>query len=247
MESIRVRQILAETGAILEGHFVGTNGNHLSVYVAKDRATRLTSVASELCAGIAEQFANTDIDAVVAPAVGGIALSQWTAHHLTRLRPDRPEVLALYTEHEDVVLRERRRGGDPFAVTVSLSEVTEVKEGEQVILRRPKFVLKRGFDADVLGKCVLEVEDVLTTGGSAAHTANAIIKAGGSLSGLGVLVNGGNVTTTDIHQSLPRLEALMVVDRQIFTEADCAKHGLCAQGVPVNTEFGHGEAFLAQQ
>ena len=60
-------------------------------------------------------------------------------------------------------------------------------------------------------------------------------------------MNGGNVTTIDIHQSLSRLEALMVVDRQIFTEADCAKHGLCAQGVPVNTEFGHGEAFLAQQ
>ena len=242
MTSERARELLAKPGAIIEGHFVGTNGNHLSVYVAKDRATRLTSISSQLCKGIAELFASDDIDAVVAPAAGGIALSQWTAYHLTLFRQDRPEVLALYSEHDDIVVFERKKGEPPITFNSNLAPLAE---GEQIILRRPRFVLKRGFDVDISGKCVLELEDVLTTGGSAAKTADAIRSAGGILVGLAVLANGGNVTPETCH--VERLEALMSVKRQVFTEEECADHGLCARGVPINTNFGHGKAFLARK
>lgn len=244
----RILNRLEKTGAIIQGHFVGTNGKHLSLYVAKDRATRLTSVASMLCLGIARMFKEEDIDAVVAPAVGGIALSQWTARHLSRLRPDRPEVVSLYSEHEDVVLCERQKGSAPSLISVSLgfgNTSRILREGERVILRRPAFVLNRGFASDVRGKRVLEVEDILTTGGSAARTASAIVDAGGNLVGLGVLVNGGGVTAQDV--GVDRLEALVNIERQIFTEEDCADHGLCARGVPLNTDFGHGAEFLARK
>lgn len=249
MDETRVKELLAGAGAIIEGHFVGTSGNHLSVYVAKDRATRLTSIASELCQGIAEQFASADVDAVVAPAVGGIALSQWTAHHLTMLRPDRQEVVSLYSEHDDEVLRERKKDDEPFAIALSLGmeNTVEIQEGEKVILRKSGFVLGRGFAKDVHGVNVLEIEDILTTGGSAAETAKAITLSGGNIVGLGVLVNGGSVTPQMC--GVGRLVALMDVDRQIFTEKDCAEleHGLCARGVPINTDFGHGKAFLARK
>jgi orotate phosphoribosyltransferase len=247
----RTKELLAKAGAILEGHFVGTSGKHLSVYVAKDRATRLTSIASELCEGIAELFAGDDIDVVVSPAVGGIALSQWTANHLTRLRPDRPEVLALYSEHGERFIMEASKS----EIHIDLPEGTFDRENdddritlllkEQLIVKKPAFVLKRGFSDDVRGKRVLEVEDILTTGGSARGTRDAIIQAEGILVGLAVLANGGKVTSADC--GVDRLEALMEVERQIFTEEECAAHGLCAKGVPINTDFGHGKQFLEKK
>ncbi len=243
MDQVRARQLLAQAGAVIEGHFVGTSGNHLSMYVAKDRATRLTSVVSELCAGIAEAFAADDVEAVVAPAVGGIALSQWIAHHLTRLRPDRPEVLALYTEHDDLVLEEGK--GDGIKIELPSGGCTAFPKGAKIILRRPRFVLKRGFDRDVCGLRVLAAEDTLTTGGSAASTVQAIVEAGGIIVGLGALANGGKVTAEMV--GVPRLEALVEIERLMYTEAECLDHGLCRSGVLVNTNFGHGAAFLARQ
>lgn len=247
MHAERIRELLAKPGAIIEGHFVGTNGNHLSVYVAKDKGTRLTSVASEVCFYLADTFVNDDIDAVVAPAVGGLPLSQWTAYHLSRRRPDRPEVLALYSEHEDIELVNAEKKAVEILLrdmNTARDNIVSLQPGEKIYRRTTRFVLKRGFDIDVNGKRVLEVEDILTTGGSAKKTAEAIERAGGNLVGLGVLANGGNVTATDC--GVKRLEALMTVERLIYTEVDCIKGGLCAMGVPINTTFGHGKAFLAR-
>ncbi len=241
----RTKQLLAESGAMEEGHFVGTSGVHFSLYIRKDRATRLTRVASELCAGIAERFVGYDVDVVVAPAIGAIPLSHWTAHHLTRLRPDYPEVLALYTEYDDEVLWERRVGDEEIFIPVDHDTVVSILEGEKLIRRRPRFMLKRGFAHDVRGRRVLAVEDILTTGGSARGTARAITDAGGILVGVAALVNGGGITAATI--GVDRLEALVNIERQIFTEEECAHHGLCAQGVPINVDVGHGAAFLARK
>ena len=238
MNSERVRGLLISTGAIIEGHFVGASGNHMSVYVAKDRATRFSSVASKLCAGIAEMFAGYDIDVVVAPAVGGVALSQWTAHHLTRVRSDRPEVLALYSEHKEVALYEYKESismiGRPY-----LENPEPIKMGDKLILRRADFELKRGFDKDINGKRALVMEDVLTTGGSAAKTAEAIRSAGGFVVGLGAIANGGNVGALSC--GVPMLKSLVDINRGVFTEEECLAFGPCAKGVPINTDFGHGK------
>lgn len=244
----KARELLAKSGAIIEGHFVGTSGKHLSVYVAKDRATRKTSITSQLCEGIAERFRGEDIDVVVAPAKGGIALAQWTAYYLTRFYPDRPEVLALYSERQEEFIMEAQFSD----IVIELPEGSYDRENEEdiitlqpkesLIIRKPGFELKRGFGNDVKGKRVLEVEDILTTGGSAKRTKEAIEAAGGIIVGIGVLANGGGITMMDLN--VPRLEALITVERQIFTEEECADHGLCAQNVPINTEFGHGKEFL---
>lgn len=240
----RAKELLTATGAIIEGHFVGTSGNHLSVYVAKDRATRLPSVASELCAGIAEMFAALDVDAVVSPAVGAIALSQWTAHHLSRLCHDRPEVFALYSEHEEIVLYDHK---DAATLTIypDFANHDTLQKNDKLILRRSDFVLERGFKNDVKAKRVLVAEDIITTGYSAAKTINAVASAGGIVVGLGVLVNGGNITAGMCN--VPILMSLVDIKREVFTEEECAKYGLCARDVSVNTEFGHGKEFLARK
>lgn len=248
MNSSRARKLLTECGAIIEGHFVGTSRKHLSVYVAKDMATKLTSLASELCKGIADMFFQEErIDAVVAPAVGGVALSQWTAHSFTYFvyPPRLPEVLALYAEHEEELIGQCDKGQIYFSYS---SEVRQggftLTKGQSLVIKKPTFVLKRGFNVDVQGKKVLVVEDILTTGGSAKNTIDAVHAAGGSVVGLGVLANGGGVTAADV--GVEKLKALIEVERRVFTEEDCARKGMCAEMIPINTEFGHGAEFLAR-
>jgi len=245
MSEERARQLLKNAGAVLTGHFVGNSGKHFSVYVAKDRATQRTSVISELCASAAELFEGDNVEVVVSPAVGGIALAQWTAYHLTCLHPDRLEVLALYVEHDEEVIIKCGLDGESNAFEVPSQGVFDLLPGEKLVVVKPGFVLKRGFAADVKGKRILVAEDILTTGGSAARTVEAVKNAGGIVVGCAVLANGGKVTATDI--GVPRLEALVTVERQLFTKEECADHGLCAQDVPVNTDFGHGAEFLAQR
>ena len=243
MQQEHTKELLESAGAIIEGHFVGTSGKHLSLYVAKDRATRLTTIASELCLSLAYHYVRRGIEVVVAPAAGGIALAQWTAYHLTLLQPDLPEVIATYSEHDDTVICQYDPNGSNV-IPFSKHKLMKLNPGDQVILRKPGFVLKRGFAEDVAGKRVLEIEDVLTTGHSAGLTAKAIVEAGGLLIGLGALAKSEDVVAETV--GVPELHALMSVKREIFTEEQCATRGLCARGVPINTRYGHGKDFLTR-
>ncbi len=246
MNSPRAKQLLEQCGAVIEGHFVGTSSKHLSVYVAKDMATKRPGIASELCKEIAKMFYEDDIHAVVAPAVGGVALSQWTAHSLTHnLHPSKwSEVLALYAEHEEILLATCEVASMGFQLPAFLGAIwADLHLGDKLIIRKPAFVLKRGFKVDVQGKRVLVVEDVLTTGGSAKHTVDAVRAAGGIVVGVGTLAKSKGIKPADV--GVEKLKALMEVKRREYTEKTCAVTGMCAEMVPINTEFGHGAEFLA--
>jgi len=91
-----VVKILKEAGAILEGHFIGVSGRHLSLYVNKDAWLPRTDLVSKVCKMLAEKNKDTAIDIVVGPAVGGIPLSQWTAHHLSEIVGK--NILSVFTE-----------------------------------------------------------------------------------------------------------------------------------------------------
>lgn len=96
----RVIEILTEVGAILPNdHFVGTSGRHLEAYVNKDALFPHTKYSSEIGEHFAKAHADADIDVVAAPALGGIILSQWTAHHLSTLTGK--EILGVYAEKKD--------------------------------------------------------------------------------------------------------------------------------------------------
>src|SRR4030043_1133841 len=84
----------------------------------------------------AEKFRNAEIDTVVAPAVGGTILSQWTAYHLSLLK--KKEIFSAYTEKDKGTL-------------------ASASESEQVF--------RRGYDKYVRGKNVLVLEDLTATGG----------------------------------------------------------------------------------
>lgn len=81
---------------IFDSHIIYTSGKHGNAYVNKDALYPHTELTSLLCQQIALHFQNSKIDAVLAPALGGIILSQWTAHHLSQLTGR--EVLGVYAE-----------------------------------------------------------------------------------------------------------------------------------------------------
>jgi len=94
-----VLEDLRRVGALVtDGHFVYTSGRHGGVYINKDALYPHTEKTSELCREMARPFEGEEVDFVVAPALGGIVLSQWIAYHLSQLKGR--EILAVYAEKE---------------------------------------------------------------------------------------------------------------------------------------------------
>lgn len=92
--------IIENMGAFLrDDHFVYSSGKHGEVYINKNSLVLRADIVSDICEEFAKFFANEEIDVVVGPAIGGIALAQWTAFHLSRLQGR--EVLALFAEKDD--------------------------------------------------------------------------------------------------------------------------------------------------
>jgi len=107
MNMKEVMQVLTELGAVIaDSHIVYTSGKHGTAYVNKDAVYPHTSQTSQLCCAIAEQFVDDNVEVVIAPAIGGVILSQWTAHHLTNLTGR--EVLGVYAE--------KAEDGDAFII-----------------------------------------------------------------------------------------------------------------------------------
>ncbi|MBU1323531.1 phosphoribosyltransferase [Patescibacteria group bacterium] len=107
----KVVDILKKIGAVItDDHFVYTSGKHGSVYINKDALYPHTAETSEVCRLMAEMFKDKEIEAVVGPALGGIILSQWVAHHLSQMKGK--EVLGVYTEKDATENQILRRGYD---------------------------------------------------------------------------------------------------------------------------------------
>jgi orotate phosphoribosyltransferase len=192
MTEQEVLNLLGKVGAVItDSHIVYTSGKHGTAYVNKDAVYPHTRETSRLCLEIAREFVDSDIQVVIAPAIGGVILSQWVAHHLSELTgsplPGGRDVLGVYAEKSD-------DGGT--------------------------FIIKRGYDKLIAGKNVLVVEDVLTTGGSAKKVVEAVRAIGGNVIGLGVLCNRGGITPQDV-ADVPELFALVNVKLDAYDEVDC--------------------------
>ncbi len=103
-------------------------------------------------------------------------------------------------------------------------------------------VFRRGYGDVVPGRRVVVVDDVMTTGGSAREVIEAVRALGGTVAGLSVLINRGNVQPEDVG-TVP-IFALLDLDFESWDQPDCP---LCQAGVPINTTVGKGRAFLERQ
>ena len=105
------------------------------------------------------------------------------------------------------------------------------------------FIIKRGYDKVIAGKRTLIVEDLTTTGGSIKKVVEAVRAAGAEIVGACAICNRGDVSKEDVGNP-PRFEALVNIELEQWAEGECE---LCARGIPVNTEVGHGRDFLARK
>ncbi len=106
-----ILDILKQTQAVItDSHIVYTSGKHGSVYINKDAIYPHTKFSSEIGRMFAEKVKGLDIDAVLAPALGGIVLSQWTASHLSDM--EQKEILGVYTEKDAESNQVLKRGYD---------------------------------------------------------------------------------------------------------------------------------------
>lgn len=187
-----VVKILKKLGAIItDSHIVFTSGRHGSVYLNKDALYPHTKETSMVGKMFAEKFKNKDIDVVVAPAVGGTILTQWTAYFLSKLK--KKEVLSAYTEKDK-------------GTTASAAESDQL--------------FRRGYDKYIKGKNVLVLEDLTTTGLSVKKTVQAVKNAGGKVVAVCVMVNRDpkNVNSNFIGAPFSSLD---VFPAQSFAENEC--------------------------
>lgn len=75
-------KLLEESGAVLKGHFKLTSGRHSDTYFEKFRVLEQPEVLSALCAEIADQYRDQQIDLVAGPTTGGIIIAFEVARQL---------------------------------------------------------------------------------------------------------------------------------------------------------------------
>ncbi|HWP44862.1 MAG TPA: orotate phosphoribosyltransferase [Blastocatellia bacterium] len=92
--------LFQQTGALLEGHFQLTSGLHSPSYLQCALVLQHPPHAEAIGRALASRFAGERIEAVAAPAIGGIIVAHETARSLG--------VRALFTERENGVMTLRR-------------------------------------------------------------------------------------------------------------------------------------------
>ncbi len=110
MEEKKILEMLSNVGAVItDSHIVYTSGKHGPAYVNKDAIYPHTVKTSLLGRLLADHFEYGGTDVVIAPVVGGVILSQWTAFHLTNLTGR--EVLSVYADKATTM-----NGKDTFVI-----------------------------------------------------------------------------------------------------------------------------------
>lgn len=82
MTQDEVLDIYRTTGALLSGHFLLSSGLHSDRYLQSALVLQQPDIATRLCAALAVSFKDERIEAVIAPALGGVFVSHETARAL---------------------------------------------------------------------------------------------------------------------------------------------------------------------
>ena len=83
MQSHILLNLLRETGAILEGHFLLTSGRHSNVYIEKFRILENPDSLDLVCQNMAEIVQGEEVDIVLGAAIGGILISAGVGRYLS--------------------------------------------------------------------------------------------------------------------------------------------------------------------
>lgn len=145
----RVKDLLAETGAVLEGHFRLSSGLHSPHYVQCARLLELPGHADELGRLLAEKILPWKPDRIVAPALGGVVIGYTVAAALG--------IPMVFTERKDGAMTLRRGFG--------------IRPGERVVIVEDvvttgKSTLETASAVESLGGAVVGFASILNRSGS---------------------------------------------------------------------------------
>lgn len=115
------------------------------------------------------------------------------------------------------------------------------KTGEKNPDKTDKFGLTRGYDEYVYGKNIAILEDIMNSGITVKNVLDCLENSYGNVIVVGAICNRGGVKAEDISGGI-KLINLSALNLNKYKAHECP---LCAAGVPINTTFGHGKAFLA--
>lgn len=107
-----VIDILKESGALLEGHFLLSSGRHSDRYIQCAKLMQYPDKAEEVLKIVADKVRDLDFDVIVGPAMGGIIVAYELARQIGKP--------ALFTERENGVMTLRRG--------------FEIKKGQKVLI-----------------------------------------------------------------------------------------------------------------
>ena len=68
--------LFRKTGALLDGHFVLRSGLHSRQFFQCALLLQHTDIAADVCGRLADKLQNSECDAVISPALGGIIVGQ---------------------------------------------------------------------------------------------------------------------------------------------------------------------------
>jgi orotate phosphoribosyltransferase len=169
--------MLKKSGAVItNSHIVYTSGRHGSIYINKDALYPHTAFSSRVGELFAQIYKDTDIDVVAAPALGGIILSQWTAHHLSKIK--NKEILAVYTEKTPDNDQIFKRGYDSYVKNKNVLVLEDLATTGGSIKKVVNNVMKAG--GKVAAACVMvnrDPENVTSQTINAPFDSLAVIKA----------------------------------------------------------------------
>ncbi len=151
-----------------DDHFVLRSGRHTSQYINKDNLYKRPDYTSYICKQIAIKLLATmgqvKIETVIAPATGGIPMSQWLAYHLQKLQGS--TVFAAYAE----------------------------KNTDIVDLKEQLYRIGRTYSSTINLRNIVIADDVLTTGGSMQKVIQAVEQSSGKIIACIAIFNRGKIT-----------------------------------------------------
>lgn len=144
MDRQEMLDILRLSGALLEGHFQLSSGRHSNAYVQCAQILQYPWYLDRCCEALAELFMDLEIDLVIAPAMGGVLISNGVGRALQKR--------ALFTEREngEMMLRRNFQITPGEKVLVVEDVVTTGKSVKEVI----KVVQELGGDVVGVGSFI---------------------------------------------------------------------------------------------
>jgi orotate phosphoribosyltransferase len=100
MDKFEILSIFKQTEALLEGHFKLTSGLHSPQYFQCAKVLQYPESLQPLCGFIADFYKDKNIQVVISPALGGIAVGQEVGRQLN--------ARTIFAERQDGVMQLRR-------------------------------------------------------------------------------------------------------------------------------------------